>query len=140
MFDYSMVREWRLRLIFASPTLSTRFPISIILGFFSLINASILTNGFLKFCSTITSNDSRITSCAQLNQFYFEQYPNIVSLFVYMLLAIIVSWFQLAFFIGIIAILTIRLSSSFDWNGHADDHDGNNEMTEKPTMKSMEQT
>jgi hypothetical protein len=84
----------------------------------ALINASILTNGFLKFCSTITSNDGRITSCTQLNQLFFEQYPNVSLLFIYMLLAIIASWFQLAFFIGVIAILTIRLSSSFDWSSN----------------------
>jgi len=116
----------------------TRFPISIILGFFSLINASILTNGFLKFCSTITTNDSRVTSCTQLNQLYFEQYPNVSSFFIYMLLAIILSWLQLAFFIGIITVLTIRLGSSFDWNNNND-----NEINEKPIniiMQSMEQT
>lgn len=99
-----------------------------------MINASILTNGFLKFCSTITSNESRVTSCTQLNQFFFEQYPNVVSLFAYMLLAIVVSWFQLAFFIAIIAVLTIRLSSSFEWNTNADNNEAN------ITMKSMEQT
>ncbi len=80
----------------------------------ALINASILTNGFLKFCSTITSNGSQITSCTQLNQLSFEDYPHVSYFFIYMLLAIIGSWFQLAFFIGIIAILTIRLGSSFD--------------------------
>lgn len=82
----------------------------------ALINASILTNGFLKFCSTITSNDARINSCTQLNQIFFEDYPTISFFFIYMLLTIIASWFQLTFFIGVIAILTIRLGSSLDWN------------------------
>lgn len=82
----------------------------------ALINASILTNGFLKFCSTITSNDARITSCTQLNEIFFEDYPTVSFFFIYMLLTIIASWFQLIFFIGVIAILTIRLGSSFDWN------------------------
>ncbi len=93
----------------------------------ALVNASILTNGFIKFCSTITSNDGRITSCTQLNQLFFEQYPNVSSLFIYMLLSIIASWFQLAFFIGVISILTIRLGSSFDWNSG----DGNKQIDEK---------
>jgi hypothetical protein len=53
-----------------------------------------------------------------------------------MLIAIISSWLQLAFFIGIITVLTIRLGSSFDWNNNND-----NEMIEKPIrMQSMEQT
>ncbi|CAF1184785.1 unnamed protein product [Rotaria sordida] len=90
--------------------------ISVILGFLALINASILTNGFLKFCSTIISNDKQITSCTQLNQLFFEQYPNVSLFFIYMLIAIIQSWFQLAFFIGIITILIIRLSSLFDFS------------------------
>ncbi|UJR08819.1 hypothetical protein I4U23_013074 [Adineta vaga] len=112
------------------------FPISIILGLLSLINASMLTNGFLKFCSTLTSNDSRITSCIQLNQIFFEQYPNVSSFFIYMLIAIIGSWFQLAFFIGVIAILLIRLGSSFDWGNHHD-----KQMNGKPmniVMQSIE--
>ncbi|CAF2514220.1 unnamed protein product [Rotaria sp. Silwood2] len=92
------------------------FPMSVILGFLALINASILTNGFLKFCSTIISHDNNITSCTQLNQLFFEQYPNVSLFFVYMLVAIIISWFQLAFFIGIITILTIRLSSLLEWS------------------------
>ncbi|CAF0777264.1 unnamed protein product [Rotaria sp. Silwood1] len=114
------------------------YPISIILGFFSLINASILTNGFLKFCSTITSHDSRVTSCTQLNQLVFEQYPNVSSFFSYMLLSIIASWVQLAFFIGIITILTIRLGSSFDWSNN-----NSNEKNKKSSniiMQSIEQT
>jgi hypothetical protein len=77
----------------------------------ALINASILTNGFLKFCSTITSNGG---SCTQLNQLFFEDYPNVLYFFIYMLIAIISAWFQLVFFIGVISILTIRLSSSYD--------------------------
>jgi hypothetical protein len=44
-----------------------------------------------------------------------------------MLLAIIISWFQLAFFIGVIAILTIRLGSSFDWSSN-----GEKQINEKP--------
>ncbi|CAF0971616.1 unnamed protein product [Rotaria sordida] len=115
------------------------FPISIILGLFSLINASILTNGFLKFCSTITSNDSRITSCTQLNQLVFEQYPNVSSLFSYMLLAIIASWLQLAFFIGIITILTIRLGSSFDWSNDNNSNE-KNKKSNNIMMQSIEQT
>lgn len=87
---------------------------SLILGLFSVVNAFILTNGFLKFCSTILSEDHRLTSCRQLNDLYFEQYPHVSSLFFYMLVAIIFSWIQLIFFIGIIAILTIRLGSSID--------------------------
>jgi hypothetical protein len=109
---------------------------SITLGFLALINASILTNGFLKFCSTITSNDGRITSCTQINQLFFEQYPNVSMFFLYMLLAIIASWLQLAFFIGVIAILTIRLGSSFDWSS-----DNSKQMKEKPIsiiMQSIE--
>jgi hypothetical protein len=55
-----------------------------------------------------------------------------------MLLAIISSWLQLAFFIGIITVLTIRLGSTFDWNNN-NNHD--NEINEKPIiMQSMEQT
>ncbi|CAF1398234.1 unnamed protein product [Adineta steineri] len=114
------------------------FPISIILGFFSLINASILTNGFLKFCTTMTSNDNHINTCTQLNNLYFEQYPNVSSFFMYMLVAIISSWFQLAFFIGIITILTIRLGSSFDRSNNDD-----NKLNGKPNnnlLQSMEQT
>ncbi|UJR37416.1 hypothetical protein I4U23_030120 [Adineta vaga] len=113
------------------------FPISIILGFFSLINASILTNGFLKFCSTLTSNDNHITSCGQLNHISFEQYPNASSIYVYMILAIVSSWIQLVFFIGIITILTIRLGTSFDWSNH-DEH-RINEKSKNNLMKSMEQ-
>ncbi|CAF0897254.1 unnamed protein product [Adineta ricciae] len=100
------------------------FPMSIILGLLALINASMLTNGFLKFCAAVTSNDKQITSCVQLNQIVFEQYPNVSSLFIYMLIAIVGSWFQLAFFIGVVAILVIRLGSSFDWSKHHDT-DGN---------------
>lgn len=107
-----------------------RFPISLILGFLALINASILTNGFLKFCSTMTTNDNRITSCTQLNQLFFEQYPNVSLFFLYMLLAIIASWCQLAFFIGVIAILTIRLGSSFDWSNH--NNHVNKQIDDKP--------
>ena len=70
---------------------------SLILGLFSLINASILTNGFLKFCSTILDEDHRLRSCRQLNDLYFEQYPNVSSLFFYMLIAIIFSWIQLIY-------------------------------------------
>jgi hypothetical protein len=44
-----------------------------------------------------------------------------------MLLGIIASWFQLAFFIGVISILTIRLGSSFDWNSG----DDNKQIDEK---------
>jgi hypothetical protein len=110
---------------------------SIILGFLALINASILTNGFLKFCSTITSKDRHITSCTQLNQLFFEQYPNVSFFFIYMLVAIIASWFQLAFFIGVIANLTIRLGSSFDWSSNDDE-----EINEKPisTIKQSIET
>ncbi|CAF1575401.1 unnamed protein product [Adineta ricciae] len=114
------------------------FPISVILGFFSLVNASILTNGFLKFCSTLTSNDHYITSCSQLNHIFFEQYPNASSIFAYMLFAIIASWFQLVFFIGIITILTIRLGTSFDWSSRDEDHI--NEKPKNNLMQSMEQT
>ena len=96
---------------------------SIILGLLALINASMLTNGFLKFCSAVTSNDKRITSCTQLNQIVFEQYPNVSSLFIYILISIIGSWCQLAFFIGVVAILLIRLGSSFDWSKHHDTDD-----------------
>jgi hypothetical protein len=92
-----------------------------------LINASILTNGFLKFCSTTILHDGYITSCTQLNQILVEKYPNVSLFFVYMLLAIIASWFQLAFFIGVIAILTIRLGSSFDWSSNV-----NKQSVEKP--------
>ncbi|CAF3471328.1 unnamed protein product [Rotaria sp. Silwood1] len=102
-------------------------PISVILGFLALINASMLTNGFLKFCSTIISNDSHITSCSQLNQLFFEQYPNVSLFFIYMLVAIIQSWFQLSFFIGIITILTIRLTSLFDWRSNSNDNTQINE-------------
>lgn len=56
-----------------------------------------------------------MTSCGQLNHIFFEQYPNVSSLFLYMLVAIVASWFQLAFFISIVTVLTIRLSSTFDW-------------------------
>jgi hypothetical protein len=55
-----------------------------------------------------------------------------------MLLAIIFSWFQLAFFIGIITVLTIRLGSSFHWDNNDD-----NPINAKPMniiMQSMEQT
>lgn len=96
--------------------LSLRFPISVMLGLFSLINASILTNGFLKFCSTITSSDRLIHSCLQLNQIFFEQYPNVSFFFLSMLTAIVSSWFQLVFFIGLIGILVIRLGSGFSNN------------------------
>ncbi|CAF1474930.1 unnamed protein product [Rotaria magnacalcarata] len=90
------------------------FTMSVILGVLALINASVLTNGFSKFCTTITTNNRHITSCTQLNQIHFEQYPNVSLFFLYMLVAIIESWFQLAFFIGVITILTIRLSSLFE--------------------------
>jgi hypothetical protein len=80
----------------------------------ALINASILTNGFLKFCSTMTSNGGQITSCTQINQLFFEDYPHVSYFFIYMLIGIIGAWFQLIFFIGVVAILTIRLGSSFD--------------------------
>ncbi|CAF1357912.1 unnamed protein product [Rotaria magnacalcarata] len=111
------------------------FPISAILGIFSLINASILTNGFLKFCSTVTSNDVRVISCTQLNHLFFEQYPHVSSFFSYMLCAIISSWIQLTFFIGIITILTIRLGSSLDWN-----HEKRKKPSINIAMKSIEQT
>ena len=58
--------------------------------------------------------------------------------FLYMLLAIIGSWLQLALFIGVIAILTIRLGSSFDWN-----NDNNKQINENPIsimMQSFEKT
>jgi hypothetical protein len=74
-------------------------------------------------------------SCTQLNQLFFENYPNVSAFFIYMLLAIIASWFQLAFFIGIITILTIRLGSSFDWN--------DKQIDDKPVtmiMQTLEQT
>ena len=96
----------------------SRFPISVILGLFSLVNASILTNGFLKFCSTITSNDRLVHSCLQLNQMFFEQYPHVSFFFLSMLTAIVSSWFQLVFFIGLIGILVIRLGSSFSNNNN----------------------
>ncbi|CAF0842010.1 unnamed protein product [Adineta steineri] len=113
------------------------FPISITLGLLGLINASILTNGFLKFCSSITSHDSRIDSCTLLNRIFFEQYPNVSSFFIYMLIAIIGSWIQLAFFIGVIAILLIRLGSSFDWSNN----NNNKHLNGKPIniiMQSIE--
>ena len=94
---------------------------STFLGVLALVNASILTNGFLKFCSTMTSNDSQISSCAQINEVFFEKYPTVSFFFIYMLVAIIGSWFQLVFFIGVIGILTIRLGSSFDWSGGGDE-------------------
>ncbi len=78
-------------------------------------------------------------SCTQLNDLYFEQYPNVSSLFIYMLIAIIASWIQLIIFIGIITILTIRLGSSFDWsNDNSDDR-----TEEKPihiVLQSIKQT
>jgi hypothetical protein len=55
-----------------------------------------------------------------------------------MLIAIIASWFQLIFFIGIITVLTIRLGSSIDSKNNND-----NKIDEKSiniVMKSMEQT
>ena len=107
---------------------------STLLGILGLVNASILTNGFLKFCSTMTSNDSQISSCAQINEVFFEQYPTVSFFFVYMLVAIIGSWFQLVFFIGVIAILTIRLGSSFDWSGGS----GDDEKQTHTAMAPME--
>jgi hypothetical protein len=61
-----------------------------------------------------------VKSCSQLNDLYFEQYPDVSSLFSYMLIGIISSWIQLIIFIGIITILTIRLGSSFDWSDNND--------------------
>jgi len=106
------------------------FPMSTILGLMALINASILTNGFLKLCSTIITNNTTLYSCTQLNQLFFEQYPSVSYLFVYMLVSIIASWLQLIFFIGIIAILTIRLGSSFDWN-HTNEKMDNSEISKQ---------
>ncbi len=80
-----------------------------------------------------------MTSCTQLNDLFFEQYPNISSFFIYILVSIISSWFQLIFFIGIITILTIRLGSSIDLN----DNNNDNRIDEKSVnivMQSMEQT
>jgi hypothetical protein len=80
-----------------------------------------------------------VTSCTQLNDLFFEQYPNISSFFIYILVSIISSWFQLIFFIGIITILTIRLGSSIDLN----DNNNDNRIDEKSVnivMQSMEQT
>jgi hypothetical protein len=137
MFDHSMVgKKNSSRSVISFFFRLYRFPISILLGFSALVNASILTNGFLKFCSTITTNDSRITSCTQLNQLFFEQYPNVSMYFLYMLLAIIGSWLQLTLFIGVIAILTIRLGSSFDWS-----NDNDKQINEKPIMmQNIEKT
>lgn len=101
------------------------FPMSTILGLMALINASILTNGFLKLCSTMITSSSILNSCTQLNQVFFEQYPSVSYLFIYMLVSIIASWLQLIFFIGIIAILTIRLGSSFDWNNQTSEKTDN---------------
>lgn len=83
----------------------------------------------------MTAKDSPITSCTQLNQLFFEQYPNVSLFFIYMLLAIIASWFQLAFFIGVIAILTIRLGSSFDWSNNS-----NKQIDEKPICTIKQST
>jgi hypothetical protein len=60
----------------------------------------------------MTYQNRSIVSCTQLNQLFFEQYPHVSFLFVYMLIAIVASWLEWFFFIVIIAILTIRLGSS----------------------------
>lgn len=85
------------------------FSISSFLTLLSLINASILTNGFVRFCSMLTKQHSAVRYCSQLNQMTFEQFPSVSQLFFYMFIGIIASWFELVFFIGIVGILVIRL-------------------------------
>jgi hypothetical protein len=50
-----------------------------------------------------------------------------------MLIAIIGSWFQLVFFIAVVAILLIRLGSSFDWSNN-----NGKEANGKPTSMVMQ--
>jgi hypothetical protein len=58
-----------------------------------------------------------------------------------MLIAIISSWLQLIFFIGIITILTIRLGSSIDLNDNNNNNDNRiDEESINIVMQSMEQT
>lgn len=78
-----------------------------------------------------------------MNDFYFEQYPTVSFLFTYTLLAIILSWIQLIFFIGIITILTIRLGSPVDLSNNHNNNNNNNKIDGKSVkidLKSMEQT
>ena len=134
MFDHSLVRKEFFSRSLVDLILS-RFPISLILGFSSLINAAVLTNGFLKFCQTIISHDHRVHSCTQLNDLYFEQYPNVSFFFSYILVAILASWIELITFIGIITILTIRLSSSLVWTEQRVD-----DKSLEDVLQSTEQT
>ena len=53
-------------------------------------------------------------SCADLNHISIVQYPDVSRLFSLILTVIIAGWLQLICFIGVIAILTIRLASSVD--------------------------
>ena len=135
MLDHSLVRTTVV--VLSHRSCLRRFPISVILAFFSLINASVLTNGFLKFCASIVAHDERVRSCTQLNHMFFEQYPNVSSLFTLMMAAVVASWFQLTFFIAIITVLTIRLSSSFDWT---QSQEGVGKRPRKSVVQSMEQT